>query len=244
MLAALPAWAGAPDAAPAALAARYSASQLRTDGLAATTGADAGVQPAVAGRRAGPVVARPVATAARRHGRGRGLRGAEPCRAGPAGRAAGRGRRGRRSHPPAAGRCRLGRRRAARGAADGDARSDRRGPRRAGGGVSGRARRGARASRRWWCATAAWPSPRRCGAPPVRWTPAPAACCASACWAAAASRSCCAIGSGSCTVNGVRTGSGVSPRRTTVSANAARASCSSASMVSCGPLMTQRIIQR
>lgn len=37
VLAALPAWAGAPEAAPAALAARYSASQLRADGLAATT---------------------------------------------------------------------------------------------------------------------------------------------------------------------------------------------------------------
>ena len=37
VLAALPAWAGAPGAAPAALAARYSAAQLRTDGLAATT---------------------------------------------------------------------------------------------------------------------------------------------------------------------------------------------------------------
>lgn len=38
VLAALPAWAGAPEAAPAALAARYTASQLRADGLAATTG--------------------------------------------------------------------------------------------------------------------------------------------------------------------------------------------------------------
>ncbi|BBY11074.1 hypothetical protein MMARJ_18140 [Mycobacterium marseillense] len=37
VLAALPAWAGAPGEAPAALAARYSASQLRADGLAATT---------------------------------------------------------------------------------------------------------------------------------------------------------------------------------------------------------------
>jgi thioesterase domain-containing protein len=37
VLAALPAWAGAPGTAPAALAARYSAAQLRTDGLAATT---------------------------------------------------------------------------------------------------------------------------------------------------------------------------------------------------------------
>lgn len=37
VLAALPAWAGTPGSAPAALAARYSASQLRTDGLAATT---------------------------------------------------------------------------------------------------------------------------------------------------------------------------------------------------------------
>jgi pimeloyl-ACP methyl ester carboxylesterase len=37
VLAALPAWAGAPEAAPAAQAARYSASQLRADGLAATT---------------------------------------------------------------------------------------------------------------------------------------------------------------------------------------------------------------
>ncbi|ORV91235.1 hypothetical protein AWC11_11575 [Mycobacterium interjectum] len=37
VLAALPAWAGAPGTAPAALAARYSASQLRADGLAATT---------------------------------------------------------------------------------------------------------------------------------------------------------------------------------------------------------------
>jgi len=35
--AAMPAWAGAPGEAPAALAARYSASQLRADGLAATT---------------------------------------------------------------------------------------------------------------------------------------------------------------------------------------------------------------
>lgn len=34
VLAALPAWSGAPDAAPAALAARYSAEQLRRDGLA------------------------------------------------------------------------------------------------------------------------------------------------------------------------------------------------------------------
>ena len=37
VLAALPAWAGAPGAAPAALAARHSASRLRTDGLAAAT---------------------------------------------------------------------------------------------------------------------------------------------------------------------------------------------------------------
>ncbi|ORW34241.1 hypothetical protein AWB91_01390 [Mycobacterium paraense] len=37
VLAALPAWAGAPGTAPAALAARYSASQLRADGLAAAT---------------------------------------------------------------------------------------------------------------------------------------------------------------------------------------------------------------
>ena len=37
VLAALPAWTGAPGSAPAALAARYSASQLRGDGLAATT---------------------------------------------------------------------------------------------------------------------------------------------------------------------------------------------------------------
>ncbi|AKN17508.1 alpha/beta fold hydrolase [Mycobacterium haemophilum] len=37
VLAALPPWTGAPGSAPAALAARYSASQLRRDGLAATT---------------------------------------------------------------------------------------------------------------------------------------------------------------------------------------------------------------
>ncbi len=37
VLAALPAWAGAPEAAPAALAARHTASQLRADGLEATT---------------------------------------------------------------------------------------------------------------------------------------------------------------------------------------------------------------
>jgi pimeloyl-ACP methyl ester carboxylesterase len=37
VLAALPAWAGAPDDAPAALAARHSAAQLRAHGLAATT---------------------------------------------------------------------------------------------------------------------------------------------------------------------------------------------------------------
>jgi pimeloyl-ACP methyl ester carboxylesterase len=37
VLAALPAWAGPPGAAPAAVAARYSASQLRADGLAAAT---------------------------------------------------------------------------------------------------------------------------------------------------------------------------------------------------------------
>jgi pimeloyl-ACP methyl ester carboxylesterase len=37
VLAALPAWAGAPGSAPAALAARHSASQLRADGLDATT---------------------------------------------------------------------------------------------------------------------------------------------------------------------------------------------------------------
>lgn len=37
VLAALPAWAGAPGEAPAALAARHSASQLRADGLAETT---------------------------------------------------------------------------------------------------------------------------------------------------------------------------------------------------------------
>ena len=37
VLAALPAWTGAPDGAPAALAARHSAQQLRDDGLAATT---------------------------------------------------------------------------------------------------------------------------------------------------------------------------------------------------------------
>lgn len=38
VLAALPAWAGAPDAAPAALAARHTAAQLRADGLDVTTG--------------------------------------------------------------------------------------------------------------------------------------------------------------------------------------------------------------
>ena len=43
VLAALPAWTGAPDAAPAALAARYSAHELRRHGLAA----------AIAGMRAG-----------------------------------------------------------------------------------------------------------------------------------------------------------------------------------------------
>jgi pimeloyl-ACP methyl ester carboxylesterase len=37
VLAALPAWTGEPDSAPAALAARHSASQLRRDGLEATT---------------------------------------------------------------------------------------------------------------------------------------------------------------------------------------------------------------
>lgn len=37
VLAALPAWAGDPSAAPAALAARYTAAQLRRDGLQATT---------------------------------------------------------------------------------------------------------------------------------------------------------------------------------------------------------------
>jgi pimeloyl-ACP methyl ester carboxylesterase len=37
VLAALPPWTGAPDSAPAAHAARYSAAQLRRDGLAATT---------------------------------------------------------------------------------------------------------------------------------------------------------------------------------------------------------------
>jgi pimeloyl-ACP methyl ester carboxylesterase len=37
VLAALPAWTGAPGSAPAALAARHSAQQLRHDGLAATT---------------------------------------------------------------------------------------------------------------------------------------------------------------------------------------------------------------
>ncbi len=37
VLAALPAWTGAPDSSPAALAARYSAQQLRDDGLAAAT---------------------------------------------------------------------------------------------------------------------------------------------------------------------------------------------------------------
>jgi pimeloyl-ACP methyl ester carboxylesterase len=37
VLAALPAWAGPPGSAPAALAAGYSASQLRADGLAAST---------------------------------------------------------------------------------------------------------------------------------------------------------------------------------------------------------------
>jgi pimeloyl-ACP methyl ester carboxylesterase len=37
VLAALPAWAGPPDAAPAALAGRHTAAQLRADGLDATT---------------------------------------------------------------------------------------------------------------------------------------------------------------------------------------------------------------
>ncbi len=37
VLAALPPWTGAPGSAPAALSARYTASQLRADGLAATT---------------------------------------------------------------------------------------------------------------------------------------------------------------------------------------------------------------
>ncbi|ORB75936.1 hypothetical protein [Mycobacterium scrofulaceum] len=38
VLAALPAWAGPPDGAPAALAARHTAAQLRADGLEVTTG--------------------------------------------------------------------------------------------------------------------------------------------------------------------------------------------------------------
>ena len=140
VLAALPAWAGAPGSGargPGGAAYGVTAARRRTGG---DDRRDAGVQPAVAGRRAGPLVARPVATAARRHGGGGGLRRAELRRAGPAGRTAGRGGRGRRSDPPAAGRCRLGRRRAACGAADGDAGPDRRGPRRAGCGVPGRAR--------------------------------------------------------------------------------------------------------
>jgi pimeloyl-ACP methyl ester carboxylesterase len=37
VLAALPPWTGAPDSAPAALAARYSAAEMRREGLAATT---------------------------------------------------------------------------------------------------------------------------------------------------------------------------------------------------------------
>jgi pimeloyl-ACP methyl ester carboxylesterase len=37
VLAALPAWTGAPESAPAAAAARHTAAQLRSDGLAATT---------------------------------------------------------------------------------------------------------------------------------------------------------------------------------------------------------------
>lgn len=45
VLAALPAWAGAPDAAPAALAARYSAERLRADGLAETTAQMRGSSP-------------------------------------------------------------------------------------------------------------------------------------------------------------------------------------------------------
>lgn len=39
VMAALPAWTGAPDAAPAAITARHSAESLRRDGLAATTAA-------------------------------------------------------------------------------------------------------------------------------------------------------------------------------------------------------------
>ena len=168
-----------------------------------------------------------VAAIARRHGGSGGLRRTELRRAGPAGRAAGRGRRGRRSDSPAAGRCRLGGAAphaalrtvtldqigadtAALGAACLAALADLTCLDRLAAGV-------VRAQLLHGRSLGAAAGGRLVG----RLLRARLA--AAACWAAA-SRSCSAIGSGSCTGNGVRTGSGVSPRRTTVSANAVRAS--------------------
>ena len=95
VLAALPAWTGAPG-----ISARRSrgpafgvpAASRRSGG---DDHPDAGIQPALAGRGTDPVVAGSVAAVARRDGGSGGLRRAQLRRADPAGRATGRSRRGR-----------------------------------------------------------------------------------------------------------------------------------------------------
>src|SRR5271156_1580982 len=72
VLAALPAWTGAPGDAAAALAAPHRRPALRATAAPRRSGRndqpDAGVQSAVVGRRADPVMAEPVAASAGRHG--------------------------------------------------------------------------------------------------------------------------------------------------------------------------------
>ena len=133
-------------------------------------GANASVQPAVAGRGADPVVAEPVAAATRRHGRSSDLRCAHPRAAAAAGGADGRRRRHRRPDSPARNRAGMGDRRTTRSVAHGDAGSDRRRSRGPGRRLPGGAGSVAlcRASRRWCCATAASPIRRHCGARSAR----------------------------------------------------------------------------
>ena len=104
---------GSPETAPAALAARQSAHLLRRDGLASATARDAGIEPAVAGRRVDPVLGRAVAGAARRHGRGCPATSRRPAVSWRADRADGCGVRDRRPGASAGSRPRVGGRRAA-----------------------------------------------------------------------------------------------------------------------------------
>ena len=105
VLAALPPWTGSPETAPAALAAQALGGGAAPRRAGVGDLADAGIQPAVAGRRADPVVGRAMAVAARRHGGGVADTSRRRCaELEAAGRPDGRGRRDRRPCASAGGR--------------------------------------------------------------------------------------------------------------------------------------------